>query len=999
MPARRSIIAASIVAALLIASGVFAFTRLRHPQSASRRSPAERLALLDNSLHAFEDAERDAPRDRWDPEYVVAHLGKNPQMLFDWVKNNTTWIPYRGELRGPVGVLMDRQGNSLDRALLLATLLEKAGHHARLAHVQLPRSEAVGLLSILQIDHAARGETPVTERTQPAQVAVVAHQYRIDPATVSENVSTHDKIADNLFAEFRSRVSDQAARLRTQVAAPSLAEDWKQRLEESIEAVADHWWVQREDAGIWVDLDVADPEHLAADRTLELNAIPPDLQHQLVVRLIEEEWSAGNFKEVTVLEHTLQPANLIGQPIVLQLLPARWPKEVAPDPNSPLGLKGIALEQKQWTASLVVGGASVAQGTLSVNGERAASAGGGALGGLGAGIAAALAPESSASNGRELSAAWVEYEIRAPGRRPRTIRRAIFDLFGPAARADHQTSALEMDERKKLTRSLALMMRTEIVPQTSAMAPEFVRHLTVQSLLSNKNALRAVTTAMSDSSTSDPDSVLGSAAQSISPLYSLALARLQMSRYRDEMFVDQINLLTRHRHAGVLGDGYAIRGAVDIVARDLGVSLSLKNAFAARQEQGVVDSNAEALWWTGEGINNTAEAYKLSHDWETFTRDGAGDVDQSALPPDSRARIKQDLSDGFIVIAPKHPIEVGPDRFVGWWRIDPVTGTTQSTAGNGWGQCGAESSVHWQVASRAINTMAYEYILCHSIAQVGNGMRAWGEFLQARLWWLKKIAPPAAKSADPADVARAVNKGCLMGALMAGVLVTLPLVMIQAERWAQFGLITEREQSVMNAARKRAGTLEPVKSPEAYGGLARTQTLPKPDVPPREPPSPRPPEPQPPPRPASPAPAPDPRYRGDPRPTPSLAPKGEGPFQGDPEIQQWRRDNWSRDPNETHRAAEKMGDPAIYDAADAAAVNRYNSARARGLGDQAARQESFQEWMKYVRDRGPSFYGGGTEGIGPPRGSPPPGSGGSNAKFAVGAGGLAESINPPWPNQ
>lgn len=994
---RRSTVAAIIVAALLIASGAFAVTRLRQWQNGAPRNPADRVAMLDNSLRAFEDAEKEAPRDRWDPDYIVAQLGKDPQTLFDWVRTNTTWIPYRGELRGPVGVLMDREGNSLDRALLLATLLEKAGHRVRLAHAQLPRAQAIGLLSSLQVNYAARNETPETARLRPAQIAVVADQYRIDPSHVRENLSAQEKVVDNLFAEFRSRVSDQTARLRSEVPEPSPAEDWKQRVEESIDAIADHWWVQREEAGSWVDLDIASPDPLTADRNLDINAIPADLQHELVIRVIGEQWSAGNLKEVPVLEHTLQPASLIGQQIVLQLLPARWPKEVAPDPNSPLGLKGIALEQKQWTASLVVGGSSVAQGILAIGGGRAPSRGGGGFGGLGAGIAAAVGPESSESGGRELSAAWVEYEIRAPGRRPRTIRRAIFDLFGPAARADHQTSALEMDERKRLTRSLALMMRTEIVPQTCALAPEFVRHLTVQSLLSNKNALRSVTSAMSDSSTSDPDSILGLAAQSVSPLYSLALARMQMSRYRDEVFVDQLNILTRHRHAGVLGDGYAIRGAVDIVARDVGISLSEKNAFAARQEQGVVDSNAEALWWTGEGVNNTAEAYKLTQDWQTFTGDRAGDVDQSSLPADSRARIKQDLSDGFVVIAPKHPVEVGPDKFVGWWRIDPITGTTQSTAGNGWGQCGAESSVHWEMASRAINAMAYEYILCQSIAQVGNGMRAWGEFLQSRLWWLKKYAPPAAKSADPADVARGANKTCLMSALMAGVLVTLPLVMIQAERWAEFGLVTERQQRLINARRARAGTTKPT-SPEPYSGLAKTQGIgpPKGEPPPLEPPLPPPP---PAPRPPAPAePAPPPKYRGDPQPTPSLAPKGEGPFQGDPDVQQWRRENWSPDPRETHRAAEKMGDPAIYDAADAAAVNRYNNARARGVGDQAARQESFQEWMKYVRDRVPSFSGGGTEGIGPPRGSPPPGSGASNAKFAVGAGGLAESINPPWPN-
>jgi hypothetical protein len=41
---------------------------------------------------------------------------------------------------------MDRQGNSLDRALLLARLLEIAGHPVRLAHGQLTEEEAAAVL-------------------------------------------------------------------------------------------------------------------------------------------------------------------------------------------------------------------------------------------------------------------------------------------------------------------------------------------------------------------------------------------------------------------------------------------------------------------------------------------------------------------------------------------------------------------------------------------------------------------------------------------------------------------------------------------------------------------------------------------------------------------------------------------------------------------------------------------------------------------------------------
>ena len=44
---------------------------------------------------------------------------------FRSVRSHTVWVPYRGLLRGATGVLMDRRGDSLDRAELLAMRLER----------------------------------------------------------------------------------------------------------------------------------------------------------------------------------------------------------------------------------------------------------------------------------------------------------------------------------------------------------------------------------------------------------------------------------------------------------------------------------------------------------------------------------------------------------------------------------------------------------------------------------------------------------------------------------------------------------------------------------------------------------------------------------------------------------------------------------------------------------------------------------------------------------
>src|SRR6185295_18248095 len=106
-------------------------------------------AAMDGSLRAIEEGERNSPRDTWDPAAVVERVGKDPEGLREWVRDHTSWIPYRGTLRGPAGVLMDRQGNALDRALLLAALLQHAGQTVRLARGPLTREQAIDVLPAL----------------------------------------------------------------------------------------------------------------------------------------------------------------------------------------------------------------------------------------------------------------------------------------------------------------------------------------------------------------------------------------------------------------------------------------------------------------------------------------------------------------------------------------------------------------------------------------------------------------------------------------------------------------------------------------------------------------------------------------------------------------------------------------------------------------------------------------------------------------------------------
>ena len=296
-------------------------------QSPSESTASERLATVDRSLKALENAQAQAPRDRWDPAYVVGRLGSDPRVLLEWVRRNTTWIPYRGILRGATGVLMDRQGNSLDRAILLATLLGTAGHKVRLAHAELSDAEALTRIRSAPgpeeaaIEPESRG---ISARWRPGDgKALRARSRSSHPYGGSQQPGSPAGFGRDPSASCgsdQSAASSGGANRRQQ----RLGEP---RIQEAVSARRDHWWVQVDSEGTWIDLDIDEADDtslpsLIAQRTLLLEDLPTaGLHHEIAVRVIAEQWSRGTVAERTAMESTLQPAELIGKPIVVQFLP------------------------------------------------------------------------------------------------------------------------------------------------------------------------------------------------------------------------------------------------------------------------------------------------------------------------------------------------------------------------------------------------------------------------------------------------------------------------------------------------------------------------------------------------------------------------------------------------------------------------------------------------------------------------------------------------------
>lgn len=751
------------------------------PPAADSTGPSReaRLARLDASLRAIQDGDSLARRDRWDPAYVVSAVGREPERLLAWMRDSTEWIPYLGRLRGPTGVLMDRQGNSLDRALLLAALLREAGQTVRLAHGQRSREQAADLLPMLLAPRSAP-DSMIVQPSLPASgtLHATAAKYRLDGEAIRRGIESQDSAVTSFVAQLDGRVADQSRRLLAQFGAGDSLAEWRARYERALTALEDHWWVQRQEGDRWIDLDLqadlADPgadSVVPAMETIAPGELPASVEHELAIRVVGERWSGGTLTERVALEGALRPADLYGRTIVLQGWPGQWPAQLHSNPSSKLGLRGAALEQHDWALVLLAGDSVVGQGTLYDDGGEGRPDGGGGLGGLGGGIAAmAQRPSAATASSSQLTAAWIEFELREPGEPRRVVRRAVFDLIGPAARAAGAPAQLALSDSMRLTRSLALMVRTEILPVTARLAPEYVTHLAARSVVANAEVLRSILAA-DPARLPDPDTLVDQARPALSPLYSLATARLEWSPVRDRVYVDRLGVLTTHRHPAVVSGGFGLRGSTEVVAGELGVPLMEPNALEIRLRQGVFDTNAEAFWWPGAHVRNTGEAYQSAQGWVALTA-GSPAVGSLQLPADARVRIAQALDSGLVVVTPTAP--AGAERYVGWWRLDPRTGVTRGVVGSGWGQCQEYAQLLKSAVIAAAKNMLLDYAMCQGLELGINEIRGRVLELQAqgKLTWAGNVT-----YRSPTSVAQENHRNCVYLAITSGVLATLPIIL------------------------------------------------------------------------------------------------------------------------------------------------------------------------------------------------------------------------------
>ena len=700
---------------------------------------------LERRLSALDDALKAVPRDTFDPRTIVESVGNDPLALFRWVREKTTLVPYCGVLRSTAGVLMDRLGNSLDRALLLHSLLTIAGHTARLAHGRLPDSQVAALLA-----------RPRTSRRQPDSqpgesgakaesfLRDLARRHQLDEA---ELVHTSNRLASEqraVFVRVSGRAERQAAEIFDRVRDLRLQNQAESAEREK--ALRDHWWVQQASGEGWIDLDPTWPDAApgvaltTALATLVPDEIPVDLFHTVTIRVIVERLVAGRASESVALEHTIRPFELLGRRIVLWQVPMHWPETNAfagaEDPVR--ALRDRLAAESEWLPVLAAGDHRITQWSIHESGNLHAAPGTGrertgAAGGLAGGLFGAFAGEQtgrSSDEDSQFSAEWIECEITSPSRPPRKIRREVFDLTGPANRAAGIVPASPPNDEQRFERSLAMFRQLDLLLQPCDMDAEFLVHLLGQSLLSNRDTLLRLLRLERPADIGKGFQALGRLDPVPAPVYFLAAARHAANRAQT-VYLDRPNILG-YLHGLRAGSGASVTAyqGFDIVTNEVATwSADAEESFRDRLRHGVLDTNLETLGAGGCGapMQNTSEQYDVSRGkgvaWIAVASSSDPAWRRIALPRDVRERLERALANGHVAIVPRDPERARGPTGIGWWRVDRRTGGVVGVGPHGEGQGMSETVLH------IVDVVAVFFCLGHSVAEVG-AKRLWtGAFL------------------------------------------------------------------------------------------------------------------------------------------------------------------------------------------------------------------------------------------------------------------------------
>jgi hypothetical protein len=257
------------------------------------------------------------PTDGFDPGARALEL-TDIDAAFAFVRDRIATQAYAGAMRGAGGTLQARAGSPADKALLLAALLGQKDIPVRFVHAPLADADVATLQTAVLAPAPAPSPQDLTSAFKT--LGIDPEQARAGAAAVRRR---YDDAVDATIAS-AGAPTDQLAALLKSKNAPLAADDsalharWASNLR-------DHWWLQAQENGAWVDLDPSLPsatsgKHLGATPAADgLDALPDDVQGTLTVRLTATRVVAGALQTATLVQRAMKLTELNAEPVIVTI--------------------------------------------------------------------------------------------------------------------------------------------------------------------------------------------------------------------------------------------------------------------------------------------------------------------------------------------------------------------------------------------------------------------------------------------------------------------------------------------------------------------------------------------------------------------------------------------------------------------------------------------------------------------------------------------------------
>lgn len=660
--------------------------------SADAAGAAGPAGTLEATADALDRAARSIDRAAFDPSALAVKLSDaSPEAVRDWVGRNIAPLAYRGMLKGPAGTLMDRRGNSLDRALLLAAILKAKGAEVRLAHATLDDAVAAKLLDPVLAAAPPPAPPPTND---PAAVEAYLADPRIDGAAARMKMDLRKDAAAKTDQAAKVLEDSVRAGLEPLAASAKAESDRAAREARALEALKDHWWVQISTDGRWTDLDPFGVivGTISPAQTMAPDAIPDDAKHRVTARVIAEYWDNGSYREVLLLSHSADTAALAGRPLVLThnalRLPAPAGIEAGADYDASVATAAGAvrawvpvLRDEEPVTDLLV---DVSGETPKASSEEIAKRGGGqdSAGAVGGILGDAMNWDETDENAGPVrfTAEWVEVEITGLGSAAQTTRRAVFDLAGPAARANPATPP-DVSEAARVQRGLAMIDSFDILVVTGEITAPFIDAQIASTLPALLRVTAKWITAPGDRAL--PDVPAKFRTLNIPPLL------FATPRGRGNVVTPNVVIYRSGLRRGV--DGALHDSAqIDVLANPTNQPLTEADPWLAALRVGVADTVAEhaALGMPAESHNAAARFASSGPDSWTFIPAGDSAALAALAWPEPAAA--HDVAQGYALIAMR---QVQSPDDAAWFRVNPATGETLGMTVRGGSEVAEEVSV------------------------------------------------------------------------------------------------------------------------------------------------------------------------------------------------------------------------------------------------------------------------------------------------------------------